>query len=92
MDQKNSAGPAVMEVILTLSSSVKMNLLFPSYRFSCSKPFLLRKNQIFHVCGECIGKVEIYKENIFCRRRTVPLRFFEKDKILLAPLKALLYE
>jgi len=67
MDQKNSAGPAVVEIILTLSSSVKMNLLFLRYRFSSSKLLLFRRNQIFHVCGDCIGKVEIYKDNIFCR-------------------------
>lgn len=77
-DQKNSTDPAVMEVIQTLSSSVKMKLLFPRYRFSCSTPLLFRKNQIFHVCGKCVGKMEIYNENIFYRWRTVLLQLFWK--------------
>lgn len=76
MDQKSSAGPAVMEIILALLSSVKINLLFSSCRFICRKPFLLWKNQIFRVCGECIGKVEICKENILCRWRSVLSQLF----------------
>lgn len=71
MDQKSSAGPAVTEVILVLSSLVKINLLFSSCRFICRKPFLLWKNQIFRVYGERIGKVEICEENTLCRWRPV---------------------
>ena len=89
MDQKNGAGPAVMEVILTLFSSVKMNLLFPRYRFSCSNPLLFRKNQVFHACSECVGKVEIYKENIFCRWRTVLLQLFWKGLVFASATKSI---
>lgn len=44
--------------------------------YSCHKPLLLWKKQIFHACGECIGEVEICVKSIFCSWRPVLLQLF----------------